>query len=247
MSIVEVLNVKKAFKEGEGTIQVLKGIDFKAEEKEFVAILGKSGSGKSTFMNLLGGLDSVDSGEIYINGKLLENGTDKVMSEYRRSTIGFVFQNFNLIPIMNVWENIVLPIQLDNKKVDEAYIEELLQVLDIEDKRNTMPLKLSGGEQQRVAIARALANKPQIILADEPTGNLDSITGNKVLELLITGVKKYGQTLIMITHNEDIAKMADRIVLMKDGYLQELCDFSILTKPQYHVKLNSVELNQQNT
>ena len=216
MSIIEAINVKKSFKEGDGTIEILKGINFKAEEQEFVAILGKSGSGKSTFMNLLGGLDSMDSGEIYIDGKLLKNGTDKEMSEYRRSTIGFIFQNFNLIPVMNV----VLPIQLDGKKVDEAYIEELLKVLDIEEKRNVMPMKLSGGQQQRVAIARALANKPKIILADEPTGNLDSATGDKVLELLISGVKKYGQTLIMITHNEEIAKMADRVVVMKDGNLE---------------------------
>lgn len=219
MSIIECVHVKKAFKEGEGIIQVLKGIDFKAEKQEFVAILGKSGSGKSTFMNLLGGLDSLDSGEIRIDGKVLTNGTDKEMSEYRRRTIGFIFQNFNLIPVMNVWENIVLPIQIDGKKVDEEYIEELLKILEIEDKKSSMPMKLSGGEQQRVAIARALANKPKIILADEPTGNLDSATGEKVLELLISGVKKYGQTLIMITHNEDIAKMADRIVMMKDGNL----------------------------
>lgn len=222
MSIIEVINVKKAFKEGDGTVQVLKGIDFKAESKEFVAILGKSGSGKSTFMNLLGGLDSADSGEIYIDGKLLKNGTDREMSKYRRSTIGFIFQSFNLIPVMNVLENIILPIQLEGKRADEAYIEELLQVLNIKDKRKSMPMKLSGGEQQRVAIARALANKPQIILADEPTGNLDSVTGQTVLELLISGVKKYGQTLIMITHNEDIAKMADRVVMMKDGCLEEI-------------------------
>lgn len=221
MSIIEAIDVKKSFKVGDGTIQVLKGIDFKAEEQEFVAILGKSGSGKSTFMNLLGGLDSADSGEIYIDGKLLKNGTDKAMSEYRRRTIGFIFQSFNLIPVMSVWENIVLPIQIDGKKVDEEYIEELLKVLGIEEKRNVMPMKLSGGEQQRVAIARALANKPKIILADEPTGNLDSATGDKVLELLISGVKKYGQTLVMITHNEDIAKMADRVVVMKDGSFVE--------------------------
>lgn len=222
MGMIEVVNVKKSFKEGEGTIQVLRGINFRAETKEFVAILGKSGSGKSTFMNLLGGLDYADSGEIYIDGKPLENGTDKEMSKYRRSKIGFIFQSFHLIPVMNVWENIVLPIRLDGKKVDETYVEELLEVLEIEEKKNSMPMKLSGGEQQRVAIARALANKPQIILADEPTGNLDSATGQKVLELLISGVKKYGQTLVMITHNEDIARMADRVVTMKDGCLEEL-------------------------
>lgn len=145
MSIIEVVDVNKSFKEGEGTIHVLKGINFKAESKEFVVILGKSGSGKSTFMNLLGGLDRAESGEIYINGKLLKNGTDKEMSKYRRSTIEFIFQNFNLIPVMNVWENIVLPIQLDGKKVDEEYVNELLKILNIEEK-NSMPMKLSGGE-----------------------------------------------------------------------------------------------------
>lgn len=221
MSIIKAVNVKKTFNEGEAEVQVLKGVNFEANEKEFVVILGKSGSGKSTFMNLLGGLDGIDSGEIYIDGKELKNGTDKEMSEYRRNTIGFIFQSFNLIPVMNVWENVVLPVQLDNKKVDEKYIDELLEVLDIKNKKNSMPMKLSGGEQQRVAIARALANKPKIILADEPTGNLDSNTGEKVLELLINGVKKYGQTLIMITHNEEIAKMADRVVYMKDGILKE--------------------------
>jgi len=220
MSMVKAVNIKKSFTEGNNVNEVLKGINFEAQEKEFVVVVGKSGSGKSTFMNLIGGLDSADSGEIYIDGKLLEGGTDKEMSKYRRNTIGFIFQNFNLIPVMSVWDNIVMPVQLDGKKPDKEYIEGLLEELDIADKKDSMPIKLSGGEQQRVAIARALANKPKIILADEPTGNLDSATGEKVLELLISGVKKYGQTLIMITHDEDIAKMADRVVRMKDGYLE---------------------------
>ena len=179
--------------------------------------MGKSGSGKSTLMNLIGGLDTPDSGEIYIEGKLLQERTDKELSKYRRSTIGFVFQSFNLIPVLSVWENIVLPIKLDHQKVDEAYVNELLGMLEIEEKRDAFPMTLSGGQQQRVAIARALANKPKIILADEPTGNLDSETGDRVLELLLSGVKKYGQTLLMITHNQEIAKMADRVIYMKDG------------------------------
>ena len=217
MSIMELKDIKKSFPEGEGRNQVLKGINLEIGEKESIAILGKSGSGKSTLMNLIGGLDTPDSGEIYIEGKLLQERTDKELSKYRRSTIGFVFQSFNLIPVLSVWENIVLPIKLDHQKVDEAYVNELLGMLEIEEKRDAFPMTLSGGQQQRVAIARALANKPKIILADEPTGNLDSETGDRVLELLLSGVKKYGQTLLMITHNQEIAKMADRVIYMKDG------------------------------
>lgn len=219
MSIIEVKDLRKSYIDGDGKKEVLKGITFSAKENEFVVILGKSGSGKSTFMNILGGLDKADEGTILIDGQPLVNGTDKEMSRYRRNTIGFIFQSFNLIPVMNVYENIVLPLRIDGKKIDDSYIDDLLNNLDIMDKKNSMPMKLSGGEQQRVAIARALANKPRIILADEPTGNLDSATGDKVLELLISGIRKYGQTLIMITHNEEIANMADRVVYMREGQL----------------------------
>ena len=221
MSLIEVKDVRKSFMEGESKKEILKGVCFSAEEKEFVAILGKSGSGKSTFMNILGGLDCADSGTILIDGTPLVHGTDKEMSRYRRDTIGFIFQSYNLIPVMTVYENIVLPLRMEGKRIDDSYISELLDSLAITDKKNSMPMKLSGGEQQRVAIARALANKPRIILADEPTGNLDSATGDRVLELLISGIRKYGQTLIMITHNEEIAEMADRVVYMKDGKLSD--------------------------
>ena len=221
MDIIELRDVKKSFPEGNGRNYVLKGIDLKIKEKESVAILGRSGSGKSTLMNLIGGLDAPDSGEIFISGKLLQERTDKELSRYRRSTIGFVFQSFNLIPVLSVWENIVLPIKMDHKKVDDAYIRDVLNMLEIEEKRDAFPMTLSGGQQQRVAIARALANKPGIVLADEPTGNLDSETGDRVLELLLSGVKRYGQTLLMITHNQEIAMRADRIIYMKDGYIQE--------------------------
>lgn len=219
MSIIEVKDLRKSYIDGDGKKEVLKGITFSAKENEFVVILGKSGSGKSTFMNILGGLDKADEGTILIDGQPLVNGTDKEMSRYRRNTIGFIFQSFNLIPVMNVYENIVLPLRIDGKKIEDSYIDDLLNNLDIMDKKNSMPMKLSGGEQQRVAIARALANKPRVILADEPTGNLDSATGDKVLELLISGIRKYGQTLIMITHNEEIANMADRVVYMREGQL----------------------------
>lgn len=219
MSIIEVKDLRKSYIDGDGKKEVLKGITFSAKENEFVVILGKSGSGKSTFMNILGGLDKADEGTILIDGQPLVNGTDKEMSRYRRNTIGFIFQSFNLIPVMNVYENIVLPLRIDGKKIEDSYIDDLLNNLDIMDKKNSMPMKLSGGEQQRVAIARALANKPRIILADEPTGNLDSATGDKVLELLISGIRKYGQTLIMITHNEEIANMTDRVVYMREGQL----------------------------
>ncbi|MCI5727570.1 MAG: ABC transporter ATP-binding protein [Clostridium sp.] len=219
MSIIEVKDLRKSYIDGDGKKEVLKGITFSAKENEFVVILGKSGSGKSTFMNILGGLDKADEGTILIDGQPLVNGTDKEMSRYRRNTIGFIFQSFNLIPVMNVYENIVLPLRIDGKKIEDSYIDDLLNNLDIMDKKNSMPMRLSGGEQQRVAIARALANKPRIILADEPTGNLDSATGDKVLELLISGIRKYGQTLIMITHNEEIANMADRVVYMREGQL----------------------------
>lgn len=221
MNIIEVKNVRKSFQEGDGRKEVLKDVSFSAEQGEFVVILGKSGSGKSTFMNIIGGIDNADAGSILVNGQNLDSKNDKELSAYRRKTIGFIFQNFQLIPVMNVYENIVLPMSMDGKKIEEAYVEELLSDLEITDKKECMPGKLSGGEQQRVAIARALIHRPQIVLADEPTGNLDSATGEKVLQLLISGIRKYGQTLIMITHNTDIAKLADRIVYMKDGTLIE--------------------------
>lgn len=221
MNIIEVKEVSKSYPEGEGFNQVLTDINLQIKEKEFVALLGKSGSGKTTLMNLIGGLDDFDSGEITIMSKSLKDRNDKEMSKYRRSTVGFVFQTFNLIPVLTVWENIIMPIRLDYKEVEEDYINELLVLLGIYEKRDSIVTKLSGGQQQRVAIARALANKPKLILADEPTGNLDTETGEVVMELLVSGVKKFGQTLLVITHNNDIAKKADRIVYIKDGQICE--------------------------
>lgn len=220
MSVIELQNVCKSYKDGERVNHVLKNINLRVEEGEFVAVLGQSGSGKSTLLNLIGGLDEADSGSVILNGKDYKGANDIVMSQYRRSMLGFVFQSFNLIPVMSVWENVVLPIRLDKKKVEQAYIEDLLRTLDIYEKRNSLPVKLSGGQQQRVAIARALANKPKVVLADEPTGKLDSETGEIVLKLLMESLKKYGQTLVMITHNKEIAKMADRILYMKNGVLE---------------------------
>lgn len=217
MSVIELKDVCKSYKEGGITNHVLKNISLKVEEREFVAILGQSGSGKSTLLNLIGGLDEADSGSVILNGKEYKGESDRVMSKYRRSMLGFVFQSFNLIPVLNVWENVVLPVRLDKQRIDKDYIEELLDVLDIGDKKGSLPTKLSGGQQQRVAIARALANKPQVILADEPTGNLDAETGKIVLDVFLNSLKKYGQTLIMITHNKEIAERADRVLHIRDG------------------------------
>lgn len=221
MYMVEVENVCKSYKDGDVVNNVFQNVNLKVKEREFVAILGQSGSGKSTLLNLIGCLDETDSGSIILDGKVCKSQSDKVMSRYRRSMLGFVFQSFNLIPVLSVWENVVLPIQFDKKKVDSSYITELLKSLEIYDKKDSLPSKLSGGQQQRVAIARALANRPRIVLADEPTGNLDSETGEAVLDLLISSMKKYGQTLIMITHNKEIAARADRILVMKNGKLDE--------------------------
>lgn len=221
MYMVEVENVCKTYKDGDVENKVLKDVNLQVKEGEFIAILGQSGSGKSTLLNLIGCLDEANSGRIILDGKVCKSQSDKVMSQYRRSMLGFVFQSFNLIPVLSVWENVVLPIQFDKKKVDSAYITELLKSLEIYDKKDSLPSKLSGGQQQRVAIARALANRPRIVLADEPTGNLDSETGEAVLDLLISSMKKYGQTLIMITHNKDIAARADRVLIMKNGKLDE--------------------------
>ena len=219
MYMVEVENVWKSYQDGDVENKVLKDVNLQVEEGEFVAILGQSGSGKSTLLNLIGCLDEANSGRIILDGKVCKSQSDKVMSQYRRSLLGFVFQSFNLIPVLSVWENVVLPIQFDKKAVDSVYITELLKSLEIYDKKDSLPSKLSGGEQQRVAIARALATRPRIVLADEPTGNLDSETGEAVLDLLISSLKKYGQTLIMITHNKEIAARADRILTMKNGKL----------------------------
>lgn len=217
MALIEVKKAYKYYMTGMEKTEVLKHISFSVEEGEFLAILGPSGSGKSTLLNMIGGLDNLDEGEIIVDGFSYQKQDDLVLSEYRRKKLGFVFQSFNLLPVLSVYENIVMPVVLDNKTIDTAYIHEIMESLGILEKENSFPNQLSGGQQQRVAIARALANRPKIILADEPTGNLDTNTGKDVLELLMKGIKKYGQTLIMITHNEEIAKMADKIIRIENG------------------------------
>lgn len=202
---------------GENTVKALDGIDLEIKKGEFLAIVGTSGSGKSTLLNMLGGLDNPTSGKVIVDGQDISRMTRDELTIFRRRKIGFVFQNYNLLPLMNVYENIVLPIKLDGIKPDEAYIDEILKLLNLGSKKYAMPSQLSGGQQQRVALARALAAKPTIILADEPTGNLDSKTSQDVLGLIKVSGSKLAQTIVMITHNEEIAQMADRIIRLEDG------------------------------
>lgn len=217
MNILSVRNLKKYYNAGENTVKALDGIDLDICKGEFLAVVGTSGSGKSTLLHILGGLDYPTFGEVIIDGKNLSGLSRDELTIYRRRKIGFVFQNYNLLPLMNVYENIVLPVKLDGIKPDDNYIEEILELLKLEDKKYFMPNQLSGGQQQRVALARALAIKPAIILADEPTGNLDSRTSQDVLGLIKISGQKLAQTIVMITHNEEIAQMADRIIRIEDG------------------------------
>ena len=217
MNILSVRNLKKYYNTGENTVKALDGIDLDICKGEFLAIVGTSGSGKSTLLHMLGGLDNPTSGEVIIDGRNISGLSRDELTVYRRRKIGFVFQNYNLLPIMNVYENIVLPIKLDGIKPDDDYVEEILKLLKLEDKKYFMPNQLSGGQQQRVALARALAIKPAIILADEPTGNLDSRTSQDVLGLIKISSQNLAQTIVMITHNEEIAQMADRIIRIEDG------------------------------
>lgn len=217
MLILKTENLKKYYQQEPNLVKALDGVDFSVEEGEFVSIVGTSGSGKSTLLHMLGGLDNPTSGEVIIrNIKLSELDADE-LTIFRRRNIGFIFQNYNLIPILNVYENIVLPLQLDGNKIDDEYIQKIISMLKLENKINNLPNNLSGGQQQRVAIARALATKPAIILADEPTGNLDSKTSWDVLGLLKDTGHEFGQTIVMITHNDEIAQMADRIIRIEDG------------------------------
>lgn len=215
--IVETRNLKKYYQMGENTVKALDGVDFRVKDREFVAIIGKSGSGKSTLLHMLGGLDVPTEGEVLIDGKRLKGLKKEQLAVFRRRKIGFVFQNYNLVPDLNVYENVILPIELDGRKVDEEYINGILELLGLSEKKEALPGTLSGGQQQRVAIARALAAKPAILLADEPTGNLDSATSHDVLGLLKMASKQFSQTLILITHDRDIAQLADRIVHIEDG------------------------------
>ena len=219
MNILSVRNLKKYYNTGENTVKALDGIDLDICKGEFLAVVGTSGSGKSTLLHMLGGLDNPTSGEVIIDGKNISGLSRDELTVYRRRKIGFVFQNYNLLPLMNVYENIVLPIKLDGIKPDNDYIEEILKLLKLEDKKYFMPNQLSGGQQQRVALARALAIKPAIILADEPTGNLDSRTSQDVLGLIKISSQNLAQTIVMMTHNEEIAQMADRIIRIEDGQI----------------------------
>ena len=215
--IVETKNLKKYYEMGNNTVKALDGVDFCVKEHEFVAIIGKSESGKSTLLHMLGGLDIPTSGEVVVDGKALLGLKKEQLAIFRRRNIGFIFQNYNLVPDLSVYENVILPVELDGRHVDREYVKEILELLGLSEKKDTLPGNLSGGQQQRAAIARALAAKPAIILADEPTGNLDSATSHDVLGLLKMAAKQFCQTLILITHDRDIAQLADRIVHIEDG------------------------------
>ena len=217
MSILITKQLKKIYGTGESEVKALNGVDLAIEQGEFVAVVGTSGSGKSTLLHMLGGLDHPTSGTVTVDGHELTQFNSNELTIFRRRNIGFIFQQYNLVPILNVYENLTLPIQLDGKTVDEGYINQIMESLGIMDKQFSMPNQLSGGQQQRVAIARALATKPAIVLADEPTGNLDSRTTQEVVGLLKTTSKKFQQTIVMITHNESLAQLCDRIIHIEDG------------------------------
>ena len=219
--ILETKNLKKYYGQEPNITKALDGIDVKVERGEFVSIIGTSGSGKSTLLNMLGGLDIPSSGSVKIRGKEIGRMNDEQLTVFRRRNIGFVFQNYNLVPILNVYQNIVLPIELDGSTVDKTYVEEIIHLLHLEEKLDNLPNNLSGGQQQRVAIARALASKPAIILADEPTANLDSKTSLEVMQLLKMTSTEFGQTLVMITHNPELAQIADRMIHIEDGKIVE--------------------------
>lgn len=217
MTVLSAADLRKIYGSGENEVRALYGVDLSVEKGEFVAIVGTSGSGKSTLLHMLGGLDRPASGRVEIDGKDIFSLSDEELTIFRRRKIGFVFQNYNLVPVLNVYENIVLPVQLDGGTPDTKYIDGVIETLGLKSKLQNLPNNLSGGQQQRVAIARALASKPAIILADEPTGNLDSKTSQDVLGLLKITSRKFSQTIVMITHNEEIAQLADRIIRIEDG------------------------------
>ena len=217
MHILETRDLRKTYGSGETQVRALDGVNLSVENGEFVAIVGTSGSGKSTLLHMLGGLDRPTSGSVIVDGKEIFQLRDEALTIFRRRKIGFVFQSYNLVPVLNVYENIVLPIQLDGQKVNADFIRQIVKTLGLDGRLNALPSQLSGGQQQRVAIARALAAAPAIILADEPTGNLDSRTSQDVLGLLKVTSQKFSQTIVMITHNEEIAQMADRVIRIEDG------------------------------
>ena len=217
MTILETQGLTKIYGSGETAVHALRGVDLAVENGEFVAIVGTSGSGKSTLLHMLGGLDRPTAGKVLVDGQDIFAFKDEALTIFRRRRVGFVFQSYNLVPMLSVYENIVLPIQLDGAKVDEDYVSEVIRTLGLSDRLHSLPNQLSGGQQQRVAIARALATKPAIVLADEPTGNLDSKTSQDVLGLMKVTSQRFGQTMVMITHNEEIAQLADRVVRIEDG------------------------------
>lgn len=216
-NILKSENLTKYYGKNENLVKAIDNVNISIEKGEFVAIVGKSGSGKSTLLHMLGGLDNPTSGDVIIDGQNIGKMKENDLAIFRRKKIGFIFQYYNLIPSINVWENVVLPIGLDGQKVDKDFVNEVLQVLGVDGKKDSLPATLSGGQQQRVAIARALVTKPAIIFADEPTGNLDSKTEAEVIKLLKLSAKKYDQTIVMITHDENIANMADRVITIEDG------------------------------
>ena len=217
MTVLETKELKKYYGSGDTQVKALDGVDLTVENGEFVAIVGTSGSGTSTLLHMLGGLDRPTGGSVLVEGRDIFALKDEELTIFRRRKIGFVFQSYNLVPVLSVYDNIILPIQLDGGRVDEAYVKQVIEALGLEQKLDRLPNQLSGGQQQRVAIARALATKPAILLADEPTGNLDSRTSQDVLSLMKTTGQKFAQTMVMITHNEEIAQLADRIVRIEDG------------------------------
>lgn len=217
MSVLQTIDLKKYYGTEPNITRALDGVNFSVEDGEFVAVVGTSGSGKSTLLNMIGGLDVPTSGKVFVDGTELSKLNEEQLTIFRRRKIGFVFQNYNLVPVLNVYENIALPVELDGGKVDKNFLEEVVGFLGLKEKLNSMPNNLSGGQQQRVAIARALIARPTIVLADEPTGNLDSKTSMDVLGLMKTSSDKFKQTLVMITHNDEIAQLADRIIHIEDG------------------------------
>ena len=220
MAVLKTENLKKYYGKDAILVKALDGVDISIEKGEFLSIVGTSGSGKSTLLHMLGGLDRPTEGKVYVDGKDIFALKDEELTIFRRRKIGFIFQTFNLVPVLNVYENIVLPIELDGNRVDKAFVKEIMKTLGLKEKIYSLPSQLSGGQQQRVAIARALASKPAIILADEPTGNLDSATSQDVLSLMKITSQRYGQTMVMITHNESIAQLSDRIIRIEDGKVQ---------------------------
>ncbi len=220
MEILKTVDLRKYYGRGEAMVKALDGVSLSVEQEEFAAVVGSSGSGKSTLLHMLGGLDYPTQGQVFVDGREIFELNETQLAVFRRRNIGFVFQNYNLIPVLNVYENIVLPVELDGETPDRDYIGEIMSTLGIEEKRYSLPNQLSGGQQQRVAIARALAAKPAILLADEPTGNLDSKTSQEVLGLLKLTGKRYSQTIVMITHSEELAQLCDRIIRIEDGRIK---------------------------